>query len=254
MTQTEFASLGEKYSANFILLDQTTSTNCIANEKIYSHGDIIFALEQTDGKGQRGNHWSSVRGCNLTFSLIVEPLFLPASYQFMLSESVALAISDMLCSLGLDARIKWTNDIYVGDCKIAGVLIENDICGTNLSRSVIGIGLNVNQLEFDPVLPNPASLRGFSGVEYDIFNIFEALYQSLMIRYNQLRLGELSELSAQYNSRLYRKNEIHTYYLSDGTPIEGVILRVQEGGELIVRHSEDLVVNYLFKEIEFKVR
>ncbi len=254
MRDKEFATLGEKYNAKFVLLEQTTSTNSIANEKIYSHGDIIFALSQSDGKGQRGNHWSSAKGLNLTFSLVVEPTFLPASYQFMLSECVALGISDMLCDMGISAQIKWTNDIYVDSCKVAGVLIENDICGANISRSIIGIGLNVNQTEFDPELPNPASLKGLTGVDYDIASLLERLYCSIMARYNQLKSGELEEISTNYNSRLYRKDEQHTYFLSDGTPIEGVILGVKGSGELIVKHSENLTSNYLFKEIEFKIR
>ena len=254
MTHNEFASMGEKYSAKFVLLEQTTSTNCIANEKIYSHGDIIFALEQTEGKGQRGNRWSSLSGCNLMFSLVLKPTFLPASYQFMLSMSIALGISDMLCAMKLDAKIKWTNDIYVDDSKIAGVLIENDVCGSNLSRSVIGIGLNVNQTEFDPSLPNPVSLKGLTGVDYDIFDVFETLYRAILVRYNQLTIGELDELSAQYNSRLYRKDEKHTYYLPDGKPIEGVILGVKGGGKLVVQHSKSLISSYLFKEIEFKIK
>ena len=254
MTYNEFASLGEKYNAKFVLLEKTTSTNIIANEKIYSHGDIIFALEQSDGKGQRGNHWCSTKGANITFSLVVEPTFLPASHQFLLSESIALGISDMLCGMGLDTKIKWTNDIYIDGCKVAGVLIEHDICGSNIARSVIGIGLNVNQTDFDPSLPNPISLKGITGIDSNIFNILETLYQSIMARYNQLKLGDVDELSTTYNSRLYRKGEQHTYYLSDGTPIEGVILGVKDSGELIVKHSETSTVNYLFKEIEFKIK
>ena len=104
-----------------------TSTNAEAKNPCYAHGDVVVALEQTAGRGQRGNKWDSAAGQNLTLSLIWKPDFLPAKEQFLLSEAVALALVDTLAQYKVEATIKWTNDIYVGDDKVCGVLIEHDL-------------------------------------------------------------------------------------------------------------------------------
>ena len=134
------------------------STNTEAKKAGYRHGDAIIAREQTAGRGQRGNKWSSRAGENLTFSLVWEPTFLEAKRQFLLSEAVALALTDTLAKWDVRSKIKWTNDIYVGNKKICGILIEHDLEGMYLSRTIIGVGLNVNQAHFTSNAPNPISL------------------------------------------------------------------------------------------------
>ena len=116
-------------------IEETTSTNDDARDAKYRHGDIVWAERQTAGRGQRGHKWSSAEGLNLTFSLVLEPRFLPAGEQFLLNEAVALALTDTFAQFGIAARIKWTNDIYAGDKKLVGILIEHSYSGQTLART-----------------------------------------------------------------------------------------------------------------------
>lgn len=228
------------------------STNTEAKKPGYRHGDAIIAREQTAGRGQRGNRWSSNAGENLTFSLVWEPTFLEAKRQFLLSEAVALALADTLAEYDLRPKIKWTNDIYIGNKKICGILIEHDL-GTDgcLARTIVGIGLNINQKVFEEWVPNPTSMATVCGKSFDLNEVFQHLYDALESRYNQLQTSP-EELEKEYDALLYRKGEMHTYRLPSGKLFEGVILGVKSSGELLVE-SEGIVVPYLFKEIEFVI-
>lgn len=113
------------------------------------HGYTIMARTQTAGRGQRGNTWEAEPGANITMSVLLRPQGLEARDQFALSEAVSLGITDTLARHGIDARIKWPNDIYVGDMKICGILIENSLAGSLVERSIAGIGLNCQPTEVD---------------------------------------------------------------------------------------------------------
>ena len=143
--------------------DTTTSTNDDARDLKYHDGDIIWADFQTAGRGQRGHTWESRAGENLTFSVLLEPHFLPVTEQFMLLEAVALALRDFFAELGVETKVKWTNDIYVGNRKAVGILIEHSYSGGRLARTIVGIGINVNQTEFSADIPNPVSLALLTG-------------------------------------------------------------------------------------------
>lgn len=228
------------------------STNTEVKKPGYRHGDAVIAKEQTAGRGQRGNRWSSNPGENLTFSLVWEPTFLEAKRQFLLSEAVALALTDTLGEYNIKAKIKWTNDIYVGRKKICGILIEHDL-GTDghLARTIVGIGLNVNQKEFEEWVPNPTSMATLTGESYDVGAVFQRLYDALEARYNQLQ-SDPAAIERDYDALLFRKGELATYALPGGKRFEGVILGVKPSGELLVE-SQGMVVPYLFKEIEFVI-
>ena len=167
-------------------IEETTSTNDDARDAKYRHGDIVWAERQTAGRGQRGHSWTSAEGENLTFSLVLEPRFLPVGEQFLLSEAVALALTDTFADFGIDTRIKWTNDIYVGDRKLVGILIEHSYTGPTLGRSVAGIGINVNQRVFDPALPNPVSLAQAGGRKFNRSRLLETFLVRCLRRYAQL--------------------------------------------------------------------
>ena len=234
-------------------ISETTSTNDDARGPKYRHGDIIWAERQTAGRGQRGHAWLSAEGLNLTFSLVLEPTFMPAGEQFLLNEAVALALTDTFAQFGIATRIKWTNDIYAGDRKLVGILIEHSYSGSMLMRTIVGIGINVNQTEFDPALPNPVSMAVAAGRTFDRSEVLEAFGKHIGTRYAQLEQGERETLQRDYRERMYRLGERYTYRYPDGTPTEAAIEGVRPTGELLLRHADGSLREDLFKEIEFVI-
>ena len=136
--------------------EELTSSNDEAAAAVYAEGDVVWAERQTAGRGQRGHRWESEGGKNVTFTLVLEPRFLAAERQFLLSEAVTLGIADCLAEYGIVAKVKWTNDIYIGDRKVAGMLIEHRLNGGRICRTLVGIGVNVNNLISD----YPEDIRG----------------------------------------------------------------------------------------------
>lgn len=232
-------------------IHSTTTTNDLLRDEKYREGDVVWADFQTAGRGQRGHKWSSDAGENLLFSVALEPAFLPVTEQFLLSETVALSLSDLLADYGIATKIKWTNDIYVGDRKIVGILIEHIYSGAKLTRTIVGIGLNVNQCEFDPSLPNPTSMALQTGKRYDLREVLEHFVARLMYNYEQLRQGAGQRIQSRYIASMYRRGEQHTFALPDGTRFRGTILGVRPSGELIIDHADGTRKEYLFKQVEF---
>jgi BirA family biotin operon repressor/biotin-[acetyl-CoA-carboxylase] ligase len=212
---------------------------------------VVTAEFQTAGKGQQGNSWHSERGKNLLFSHAVFPQKLAAAEQFILSQIVALTLCKTLQSFGIDACIKWANDIYVGDKKIAGVLIENQLLGALLKTGIVGIGLNVNQTEFPPFLPNPTSMALCA---QKVFNKDEVLERYLR-NFDELfqSIDDISVRTAirsEYLSKLYRY-QIPARFADANGEFEGSIIDVEQDGKLIIRHSTGTMRSYYFKEVRF---
>ena len=231
--------------------DILPSSNDEATAPEYVEGDIIVAERQSAGRGQRGHRWESEQGENLTFSLVLEPQFLNPSHQFLISEAVALAVCDMLADHDIEARIKWTNDIYVGEHKLSGILIEHKLQGSSLARTIVGIGLNVNQKEFSADLPNPISMAQIAGRCFDCDKVLDQLSDHLMRRYAQLRDGEQDALQQDYHSRLYRLDQEHWYARPDGSRFRGTIRGVEPTGALRIETETGEQLSFLFKEVEF---
>ena len=209
-------------------------------------GTLVITNDQAAGQGQRGNHWESEAGKNLTFSIIFRPTFIPIDKQFRLSMAIALGITDCLNHLAEGFLIKWPNDIYYGDRKICGILIHNGIKDNTISNAVVGIGLNVNQRSFQQ--PRAVSLTNILAKELDLVHLLEDVCQHIEKRYLQLKLGESQRLKSQYLQQLMGFGEHRLY--SDGSDFSGRIVDVHENGELeIERH--DGVKLYGFKEVEF---
>ena len=231
----------------------TTSTNDDARGAEYGHMDVVWAECQSAGRGQRGHTWHSNEGVNLTFSTVLKPTFLAAVEQFILSEVVALSLVDALAEYGVECRIKWTNDIYAGDKKIAGVLIEQSLAGDTIARTVVGIGLNVNQREFPADLPNPTSIVVERGAECERREVLECFLKHLEKWYSRLERGEREVIESAYNYRLYRRDEFHAYALPSGERFEAVIRGVRATGHLVLEHRDGSFGEYAFKEVEFVI-
>ena len=236
----------------FYFFDELTSTIDEARRAKYLDGDVIVADHQTAGRGQRGNKWSSPVGENLMFSVVVDSSFLRTAEQFLLLQAVALALTDTFAEYGLEVRIKWTNDIYIGDRKITGVLIDHSSSGEWLSRSGVGVGINVNQTDFEEWLPNPTSMAREAGREFDRREVLDRFHARLMERLEQLKKGDRERLLADYHSRIYRLGVPALYTLPDGTQFTGTILGVGAGGELMINDGTT-TRSFLFREVSFVI-
>jgi BirA family transcriptional regulator, biotin operon repressor / biotin---[acetyl-CoA-carboxylase] ligase len=238
-----------------VQLQSVDSTNNFASQYLkqgnIEEGTVILAVHQTSGRGQGSNTWVSEKGLNLLFSIILKPDFLPAYKQFYLSMAVALGIQGYISALGIPALIKWPNDIVVDKKKLAGVLIENTILSRNLSYSVIGIGVNVNQVIFPPGLPDPTSLALEAGRSYDLSGALKELLSSLEVPINKLYQGNHSEIKSAYLNRLWLMNTEATFNDQTGR-FRGRIVDIADNGELMVIRKDGVIRTYGFKEVVFE--
>ena len=238
---------------NCFKFDEITSTNDwlmmrTTNEKFHE-GTVVFALTQTSGKGQRGSQWFSQPHKSLTFSVLLKPSFLSPIHAFDLSICVALGLSDSLNKFRSGFKIKWPNDIYFQDKKIAGVLIENQMNRFVYQNAVVGIGLNVNQSNFDD-LSNAISLKQITGLEFPVEKVMEHICQSLEARYLMLRSGHFKDLKKAYISNLYGLNQLQCF-LVDNKKFNGKIINVLRNGFLQIELIDGKIRDYDIKEIKF---
>lgn len=233
-------------------LEKTDSTNTWVTQHESELGSpcLVYCKEQTAGRGQRGNSWESEPGKNITASLLFHPKDLQASEQFKISEAVALALVDYLHSKGVDALIKWPNDIYVGDKKICGILVEHAVTGRFLMRTIAGFGLNINQTEFRSDAPNPVSLSQLTGKEYDIQKEVKVLSKYLGTRIDRLRD---KNLHVEFEGKLWRNDGKHHLYHDRlrNELITAKIDKVAQDGILSLITAEGERRDFAFKEIEF---
>lgn len=242
---------------NLLELEATESTNTYAKELIANsepiEGTAVVAYAQTLGRGQMGNNWQSEPGKNLTVSYILYPVFLTPDKQFYLNMAVSLAVKEC-CEVylkGEEVEIKWPNDIYYRNRKLAGILIENTISGSQLSASVVGVGLNVNQTEFDPALPNPGSLKEETGKDLVVTEVMACLSSYLEKYYLQLRQLHFNFLDRAYTDALYRYQQTHEFKKGEQL-FKGEINGVTKDGKLII-HSNGKELRFAFKEVEFVI-
>ena len=279
-----------------IELDETTSTNTfLATYRPPTTTDItlVTAEYQSGGRGQAGNSWESERGQNLLFSLLLHPTFLPATHLFALSELIALSIRDAvlhtLAAPHPPITVKWPNDIYAGDCKLGGILIENELSGHAVSRSIIGCGLNVNQTTFrfpssipNPTssiihhpssithhpssithhpssIPTPVSLHQLAGHPFERQLILSDIIDAFFRRYDALASSLLTTpqarsplptLHADYLAALYRRDGFHPYHDAHGSFL-AEIADVEPTGHLLLRDESGSLRRYAFKEVTY---
>ncbi len=235
------------------ILEQVDSTNSYAlnllRDNLQAEGSIIWAKEQLAGRGQRGAKWSSEALANLTFSIILRPQFLPVAEQFQLTKAIALGIAGFVSHIlenNADIKIKWPNDIYVKNCKIAGILIENVLEQSTIKYSVIGIGLNVNQTVFDPSIPNPASLKTLTGKDFNTEDCLLQLCSFIEKQYLDLRAAKYPQIDEAYYNLLYSRGIERNFALS-GESFTGEIEAVNQWGHLIIRKK---LVNNSYEAIQ----
>lgn len=216
-----------------------------------AHEYTVAATDyQTAGRGQRGNTWEAERGKNLLFSLLLEPAFLAANKQFLLSQAVSLAIKEELEHYANGFSIKWPNDIYWREKKICGMLIEHDLQGNHLLLTSAGIGINVNQSRFSPGLPNPVSLSQITGKAHDRLPLLQAILDRLLKYYRMLQGGDIACITERYEEALFRKGIMAPFADGQGT-FMGQITGVRSNGMLAVKDSTGKERLYAFKEVSY---
>jgi BirA family biotin operon repressor/biotin-[acetyl-CoA-carboxylase] ligase len=237
-----------------ICLDETGSTNsylrAFLKKEPLPEGSVITADYQTGGRGQTGNSWESAPGMNLLFSVVLYPQQLPANRQFVLSQIASLAVKETLDAYTDAVSIKWPNDIYRQDKKISGILIENDITGATIARSIAGIGINLNQTLFESNAPNPVSLKQITGKTYDrqeALNRFLHLFYTYYIRVLQ---EKYAEIKAAYMQALYRKEGYHPFSDAAG-PFSARIHDIETTGHLLLQVEDGAIRRYAFKEVSW---
>lgn len=236
--------------------DQLDSTNAYL-QRMQSEHDIrnwvVSADEQTAGKGMGSNGWESERGKNLTFSMAVDMGFLPAERQFLLSEAVALGIIEVLDKMLPPEKlsIKWPNDIYYENCKLAGILINSTIKANMMDTSIVGIGLNVNQMQFQDWPTHPISLKMATGKTYDLQPLLEQIAERILKKVELLK-SDPAAIEQSYLKRLFRYQTWADY------EVEGKVRRlfmtgIDPFGRLMMRDEADNSYRFDIKEIKFLV-
>jgi BirA family biotin operon repressor/biotin-[acetyl-CoA-carboxylase] ligase len=242
-----------KQSQLFNILDSVDSTNNYAMAKVHEgmaiNGLAWFAQTQTVGKGQRGKEWLSEAGKNILLSIVLKPEPIFRACPFYFSAFIALCCHDFLKKLtGEIFFIKWPNDLYWRDRKAGGILIENIFAGSEWKWAVVGIGINVNQLQFSKGAPKAVSILEIAHVMHDPVLLAKKLHEYILEKYHSIPEGNMANILVQYNDLLYKKNEFVKLKKS-GAVFSTQIKEVNGGGQLI---TEDVMERqFNFGEVEW---
>jgi BirA family biotin operon repressor/biotin-[acetyl-CoA-carboxylase] ligase len=210
-----------------------------------AEGTVVVCREQTAGRGQRDNRWESAPDENLTVSLILRPTNLASDELFLLSKIFSLAVVKALNQYNIDAAIKWPNDIYVRNSKIAGILIEHSFFGNDLSFTVIGLGLNINQTVFPPMDIIPVSMATETGKIFEKNEVLSAVLDNVSSLYQ----SEREYINRGYMEKLYRRQGYFPYKKKDGEMLIAEIVEVADSGKLVLKDENGNISSFLFKEI-----
>ena len=247
--------LGAFVGQNILTFKEITSTNdllkeLMANSAPLFEGTVIMAEHQTAGKGQQQNGWHSEAGKNLTFSILLFPRFLPPDNSFHLLTAISLGVIKPLQKLlGNAARIKWPNDIYYGQKKLGGILIENVLTGSTIKYAIAGIGLNINQDVFPPHLPNPTSVKQILQKESDLKEVLLQICAGIEYYYLKLKAGEFDEIKQEYLENLYGLHQ-ELQFKTNEEIFKGEITTVNHLGLLGIK-KENETAFFDLKQIKF---
>jgi BirA family biotin operon repressor/biotin-[acetyl-CoA-carboxylase] ligase len=237
-----------------IFVEKLSSTNSHATWLIrkgkIQDGTVVHTGYQTTGRGQGENRWESEPGKNLLFSIILYPGSLKAERQFSISKIISLGIRDFLCTIVGDVSIKWPNDIYVRNDKIAGMLIENAIIRDEIEHTIAGIGININQVRFTEGAPNPTSLKILTGKDHDTSGCLNEVLKAIDLRYKQLPFEKKLKISDDYVSSLYRYDQWTEFRDARGI-FEGRIIAVADSGRIQIEDRKSRIYEYEHREVDF---
>ena len=216
---------------------------------------VVSAEEQTAGRGQRGNRWESEPGKNLTFSVLLRPTHVKAADQFIISQAVSVAIARVLARRvknGGEVAVKWPNDIYVDNQKICGILIENSLLGNEISRTIVGVGVNVNQKDFRSDAPNPVSLIHVIGEETDRKELLTEICAAIERCVEAIADDEeRRQIVMIYKSMIWRREGEHKYCIPGGETFMAEIVDIAPSGHITLRDTEGVERVFAFKEVQY---
>jgi len=239
---------------NFHVIQQVDSTNKYAMEKVSeglaNHLDAWFAIHQTEGKGQRSKNWQSNPGENITFSVVIRPQHSLQKNPFLFNAFIALICRDFLAQrLQLDVKIKWPNDLFINDKKAGGVLIENRFSGENWKWAIVGIGINVNQVEFSENLISATSIKNETNINYDPLALAKLLHQDLIYSFEKTTFLNEINVWERYNQHLFKKGQ-HCQFKINGLETNAIVSCVNDQGLLILMQNGN-EIKYHSGEIEW---
>ena len=241
---------------NILKISETDSTNLYLR-KLLNDSDLpdffcVSADFQMSGRGQQGTIWESNRGENLLFSFLIHSEKIPLEKQFLLSEIVSIGICNALRNSNLDTKIKWANDIFYQDKKLAGILIETIISGDKMKYAIVGVGLNVNQIEFSKDLSNAISMRQILDKEVDCQAILENILTEIYNLFETFDVNNSEDLQKKYFELLYRNSGYHLFE-KKGEKFYAKILSVAPDGCLKLLTDKGLEKSFYFKEVKFVI-
>ena len=239
------------FGSHKIILSDVDSTNNFAakimNEGLGGHGSVIMAENQSNGRGQQGSIWQSEPKMNLLFSIILCSEQLSKLKPIYINWMVSISLVDFLRGYDISACIKWPNDIMIGEKKIAGMLIENKYNGSELKQSIVGVGLNVNQVSFE--LSKATSMRLQTGISYPLEELLNAFVFSFRKNEYMLSINGKNDLKNKYLDRLFGLNKQRVFKSKSGE-FEGEIIGVDDSGQLLIE-SRGKQTAYQNKQIQF---
>lgn len=242
-----------------LILEQCESTNACLREMIGTEKELpklftVLAKNQTNGRGQRGNVWVSEANKNLTASILLHPGTINASEHFYISEVAALAVARTIANYLDDSqkpflKVKWPNDIYFKNDKIAGILIENSIMNGIVNYSIIGIGLNINQTTFPIEANNAISIANITGKTYDTKEVMERILSKFEDMYEDITSSKFNNIHNTYIRRLYKKDGIHSYTDKEGLTFEATFKEILPSGHIVLQLENGEERTFAFKEL-----
>lgn len=238
---------------DILKVDECPSTNALMKQK-KQEGEVndktaILTDFQTSGRGQGENVWYSDHGKNLLGSFY-KKVNVTIDMHFHLTIVASLAICETLKKLGIEALIKWPNDIYVYNSKIAGILIENSLLNDKISDSIIGVGLNINQKYFPDSLPNPVSISQLIQREAEREVVLKIVFERIDKLFDTFLNGNTKDLFHAYNKKLYRLNKWHVY-IHENLKFNGQIRGVLPDGHLIIETDSGVLKHFLHGEVKY---